>query len=166
MSRQQLSSALGFAFLALTFFGPTLRDPVYAQSSKGQKENASMLSSSPIIAFVATRDSAKAKGFYQDVLKLKLIADEPFALVFDANGTMLRVAKVRELTPAPYTVVGWKVADISAVMTELTARGVTFEKYKGFPQDEAGVSTFPDGTKVAWFKDPDGNTLSVTQFAK
>jgi catechol 2,3-dioxygenase-like lactoylglutathione lyase family enzyme len=125
-----------------------------------------MLSSSPVIAFVATKDPAKAKAFYQDVLKLKLTAEEPFALVFDANGTMLRVSKVKELTVASYTVLGWKVTDIGAAMKELTGRGVMFEKYKGFPQDEAGVCIFPDGTKVAWFKDPDGNTLSVTQFPK
>jgi catechol 2,3-dioxygenase-like lactoylglutathione lyase family enzyme len=125
-----------------------------------------MLSSSPIIAFVATKDPAKAKAFYRDVLKLKLRADEPFALVFDANGTMLRVSKVKELTVAPYTVIGWKVSDIAAAMKKLAQRGVTFEKYKGLPQDEAGVCTFPEGAKVAWFKDPDGNTLSLTQFAK
>jgi catechol 2,3-dioxygenase-like lactoylglutathione lyase family enzyme len=123
-----------------------------------------MLSSSPIIAFVATKDPARARAFYQDVLGLKLTADEPFALVFDASGTMLRVSKVKELTAAGYTVLGWRVSDIAAAMRELTARGVSFEKYEGLPQDEAGVCTFPGGAKVAWFKDPDGNTLSLTQF--
>jgi catechol 2,3-dioxygenase-like lactoylglutathione lyase family enzyme len=125
-----------------------------------------MLHTSPIMAFVATADPARARTFFQDVLQLKFIADEPFALVFDAHGTMLRVAKVQKLTPAPYTVLGWHVADLATVMKDLASRGITFEKYPGLGQDAAGVCTFPGGAKVAWFKDPDGNTLSLTEFAK
>ncbi len=124
-----------------------------------------MLGSSSIMAFVATADSGRAKSFYQDILGLNFVADEPFALVFEANGTMLRISKVRELSPAPYTVLGWKVADMNAAISELTARGVTFERFAGFPQDELGVVNFPDGAKVAWFKDPDGNMLSLTEFS-
>jgi catechol 2,3-dioxygenase-like lactoylglutathione lyase family enzyme len=124
-----------------------------------------MLGSSPIMAFVSTKDPARAKTFYQDVLGLNFVADEPYALVFEANGTMLRVSKVREINPAPYTILGWKVTDISTTIGELTARGVTFERFAGFPQDELGVMTFPEGAKVAWFKDPDGNMLSLTQFS-
>ena len=124
-----------------------------------------MLDSSRICAFIATSDSAKAKAFYGDVLRLKLVSDDQYALVFDTRGTMLRVQKVREPTVAPYTVLGWNVADIRAEMSELTGRGVHFEKYN-FPQDDAGVCTFPDGTKVAWFKDPDGHTLSLAEFPK
>lgn len=123
-----------------------------------------MLTSSEVIAFVATKDPARAKAFYQDSLRLKLIADEPFAIVFDAHGTMLRVSKVNELTPAPYTVLGWKVTDIRAAIGELAERGVAFERFKGMQQDEMGIATFPGGARVAWFKDPDGNTLSLTQF--
>jgi catechol 2,3-dioxygenase-like lactoylglutathione lyase family enzyme len=125
-----------------------------------------MLSTSAIVAFAATKHPDKARAFYQDALGLELKADDPYALVFNANGTMLRVTKVKEVVVAPYTVLGWSVADIARVMKKLAARGVVFEKYKGLPQDDAGVSTFPDGTKVAWFKDPDGNTLSLTQFGK
>jgi catechol 2,3-dioxygenase-like lactoylglutathione lyase family enzyme len=117
------------------------------------------------MAFAATKDAARAKAFYQDVLKLKFVTDDSFALVFDANGTMLRVSRVRELNPAPYTVLGWNVRDIGSTISELTGRGVTFERYSGIPQDESGVCTFSDGTKVAWFKDPDGNILSLTQFS-
>jgi len=125
-----------------------------------------MLATSSMIAFVATKDPAKARAFYQDVLQLRFITDDTYALVFDASGIMLRIAKVRDVVVAPYTILGWKVADIVATIKDLTGRGVVFEKYKSFPQDDAGVCTFPDGTKVAWFKDPDGNTLSVAQFAK
>jgi catechol 2,3-dioxygenase-like lactoylglutathione lyase family enzyme len=124
-----------------------------------------MLESSSVIAFVPTKDSARAKSFYRDILGLKLVADEPFALVFDAAGTMLRVAKVDKLSPAPFTVLGWKVHDMSAAIRELTGRGITFERFEGLPQDEAGICTFPSGAKVAWFKDPDQNILSLTQFA-
>jgi catechol 2,3-dioxygenase-like lactoylglutathione lyase family enzyme len=124
-----------------------------------------MLGSSSIMAFVSTKDPARAKTFYQDVLGLNFVADEPYALVFEANGTMLRVSKVREISPAPYTVLGWKVTDINTTIGELTARGVTFERFPGFPQDDLGIMTFPEGAKVAWFKDPDGNMLSLTQFS-
>ena len=123
-----------------------------------------MLDEHEVIAFVATRQPEQAKTFYSEVLGLRLVADTPFALVFDARGTMLRISKLQDLIPAPYTVLGWKVADIRAVMEGLTNRGVTFERYKGLPQDELGVWTTPDGHQVAWFKDPDGNTLSLTQF--
>jgi catechol 2,3-dioxygenase-like lactoylglutathione lyase family enzyme len=123
-----------------------------------------MFSSASIMAFVATKNPDKAKAFYQDVLKLKLRADEPFALVFDANGIMLRVSKVPELTPAPFTVLGWKVSDIAAEIRELKGRGVAFELFKGFQQDDLAVWRSPSGAKIAWFKDPDGNLLSLTEF--
>jgi hypothetical protein len=95
---------------------------------------------------------------------LSLVSDEPFALVFDANGIMLRVTKVQELSTAKYTVLGWDVSDIRAEIELLTRRGVIFERYDGFPQDELGIASLPDETRVAWFKDPDGNILSITQF--
>jgi catechol 2,3-dioxygenase-like lactoylglutathione lyase family enzyme len=116
------------------------------------------------MAFVATKNPDKAKAFYQDTLKLKSTADDPFALVFDANGTMLRVSKVKELTPAPFTVLGWHVTNIAAEIRELKGRGVAFEFFKGIQQDDSGVWTSPSGAKVAWFKDPDGNVLSLTEF--
>jgi catechol 2,3-dioxygenase-like lactoylglutathione lyase family enzyme len=125
-----------------------------------------MLNQSAICAFIATTDAAKAKAFYKDVLGLKFVSDDSFALVFDSGGIMLRVARVRELSPAQYTVLGWNVSDIAAAMKELSKRGVVFERYPGLPQDDAGVCTFPGGAKVAWFKDPDGNTLSLAQHPK
>jgi catechol 2,3-dioxygenase-like lactoylglutathione lyase family enzyme len=123
-----------------------------------------MLTTAEIISFVATQNPASARKFYEETLGLKLVADEPFAVVFDANGTMLRVAKVQELVPAKHTVLGWKVVDIRSEIKQLTGRGVHFEHFAGLPQDESGIWTTPSGAKVAWFKDPDGNTLSLTQF--
>ena len=118
-----------------------------------------------IMAFVATREPDRAKKFYRDTLGLRLVEEQlPFALVFDANGTMLRVTVVKELTAAPYTVLGWDVPDIAATARELAAAGVKLERYPGMAQDELGIWTSPSGAKVAWFKDPDGNVLSVTQF--
>lgn len=123
-----------------------------------------MLANYDVIAIVATNQPERAKAFYSELLGLRLIADTPFALVFDAGGTMLRVSKVGELKPAPYTVLGWKVPNIRAAMEGLMKRGITFERYPALPQDELGIWTTPDGHKVSWFKDPDGNTLSLTQF--
>jgi catechol 2,3-dioxygenase-like lactoylglutathione lyase family enzyme len=123
-----------------------------------------MLGLQKVMAFVATADSARATVFYRDVLGLSLVADEQWAVVFDANGTLLRIQKVPELTPAPYTALGWDVPDIRRTMAALGDRGVTFERYPLLPQDELGIWTTPDGTQIAWFKDPDGNVLSLTQF--
>lgn len=117
-----------------------------------------------IIAFVHTCNRERAKTFYRDTLGLTLLSEDPFALAFDAHGIMLRVTSVKALTAAPYTVLGWKVSDIAAAAKELQAAGVKLERYEGFGQDELGIWTAPGGTKVAWFKDPDGNTLSLTEF--
>jgi len=121
------------------------------------------LSSASLVAFVATAKVPAALGFYRDVLGLRLVADEPFALVFDAGGTMLRVTKVKETTVAPYTVLGWRVADIAMAVRELAGRGVHFQRYDGMQQDESAIWNSPSGARVAWFKDPDGNVLSLTQ---
>jgi catechol 2,3-dioxygenase-like lactoylglutathione lyase family enzyme len=124
-----------------------------------------MLNDADIMAFVATVQPERALWFYRDVLGLKLVEDSQYALVFDANGTLLRVQKVRELIPAPFTALGWKVGDIRATIGTLAANGVVFERYPWITQDELGVWLTPDGSHVAWFRDPDGNILSLTQFA-
>jgi catechol 2,3-dioxygenase-like lactoylglutathione lyase family enzyme len=124
-----------------------------------------MLHSHPIMAFSATTEPARALAFYRDVLGLRLVADEPWAIVFDAAGTMLRIQKAPHHTPAPHTLLGWQVSDIAAVMRGLADRGVTFVRYDFLPADSEGIWSTPDGTKVAWFKDPDGNTLSLTEFS-
>lgn len=124
-----------------------------------------MLEASALMAFVATTDGERARGFYRDLLGLRLVSEDPYALVFDANGTTLRVARVEARQPPPYTVLGWIVKDIRAMVQALTAKGVVFERFPGMGQDDLGVCTFPGGSHVAWFKDPDGNTLSLTESA-
>ena len=122
-----------------------------------------MLSTAKLVGFVATAKPAEAKHFYQIVLGLTLIEDGPYALVFDANGTTVRVQKVQKVSVAGYTALGWKVSDIRAAMQHLSEQGVVFERYEGLPQDPAGIWRTPDGSSVAWFRDPDGNTLSLTE---
>jgi catechol 2,3-dioxygenase-like lactoylglutathione lyase family enzyme len=122
-----------------------------------------MLANSPIVAFVATTDPSRAKAFYRDVLGLLLISEDEYALVFDAHGTMLRVAIVGELVLAPYTVLGWQVSDIDATVRRLAAKAVKFERYPWMEQDDLGIWSAPSGAKVAWFKDKDGNLLSVSR---
>ncbi|MGA7924895.1 MAG: VOC family protein [Candidatus Sulfotelmatobacter sp.] len=121
-----------------------------------------MLGSIDIVAFVPTKDTEKARAFYEGVLGLRFVKDDGFALVLDANGIMVRVAKA-QFTPAPFTILGWKVSDIKKVVTGLQGKGVQFERFGFFEQDELGIWTAPSGDKVAWFKDPDGNVLSVSQ---
>ena len=116
-----------------------------------------------IVAFVATTNVEQAKLFYRDKLGLKFVLDDGFALIFKIDGTTFRIARVEKLTPATYTVLGWEVADIDRAVTELTDKGVAFERFKGMPQDALGVWRSPNGSKVAWFKDPDGNILSLSQ---
>jgi catechol 2,3-dioxygenase-like lactoylglutathione lyase family enzyme len=123
-----------------------------------------VLHSKKIVAFIPTTDFKKARKFYEGVLGLRFKSDDGFALVFDANGTMLRIAKVPDLKPAAFTVLGWQVSNIKKMVGELNAQGVKFENYGMRDQDSDGVWSAPDGAaKVAWFKDPDGNVLSISQ---
>jgi catechol 2,3-dioxygenase-like lactoylglutathione lyase family enzyme len=123
-----------------------------------------MLESSEVIAFTGTTDLRQARVFYERTLGLPVIEQNDFVCVFDAKGTMLRVMAVAEVARAGYTVLGWRVPDIAAIMRGLTARGIVFMRYDGMDQDQNGVWTTPGGDKVAWFADPDGNVLSLTQF--
>jgi len=125
-----------------------------------------MLGDYEVIAFTQTTRPDEAKAFYGDILGLRLDEDDPFALVFRAGSTMLRVQKVPELTPLPFTTLGWNVPDIRATVANLSSKGVRFERYDGMPQDDAGIWLTPSGAMVCWFKDPDGNTLSLTQFPR
>lgn len=126
-----------------------------------------MLELKRLVAFVATTKPDAAVKFYRDKLGFKLVSDDPFALVFDAQGTMMRVVKMQDgqFHPAASTVVGWDVDDAAQAVAELGRRGVAFERYPGMAQDENGIWTSPGGAKVAWFKDPDGNVLSISEFA-
>ena len=122
-----------------------------------------MLGSLDIVAFVPTTDAQRARAFYVDTLGLRFITDDGFAMVLDAHGTMVRVATVQSFVPFPFTMLGWKVNDIEGVVAGLRDKGVTFQVFSFFEQDALGIWTAPTGDKVAWFKDPDGNTLSVSQ---
>ena len=123
-----------------------------------------MLESSSIIAFAPATDLARARAFYENTLGLRFVEQSDFACVFDANGTMLRITAVSEVANPGYTVLGWRVADIEAAVQSLTLKGVKFTQYDGMNQDLNGIWTTPGGDKIAWFTDPDGNNVSLTQF--
>lgn len=116
-----------------------------------------------LVAFAATADADAARAFYRDVLGLTLVHEDLFALVFDANGVPLRLAKVKALTPVSHTVLGWEVGDIAAATTALRGKGVAFERFPHMEQDAAGVWRAPGRAAIVWFRDPDGNLLSFTQ---
>jgi catechol 2,3-dioxygenase-like lactoylglutathione lyase family enzyme len=122
-----------------------------------------MLNQCGIIGFIPTKDAARARAFYVDLLGLELVGEDNFALVVKANGTMVRIVILGEFTPVPYTILGWEVPDIGSAAVELAQQGVVFERFAYFEQDGSGIWTAPDGSRVAWFKDPDGNTLSISQ---
>jgi catechol 2,3-dioxygenase-like lactoylglutathione lyase family enzyme len=118
-----------------------------------------------VVTFLTTRNPDAAIPFYRDRLGLRFLRDDGFALVFDMNPVMLRIAKAKSFTPTQGTVLGWESRDIGAAMKKLEQSGVAFERYPNMGQDADGVCTFPNGDKVAWFKDPDGNVLSISQHA-
>ncbi len=122
-----------------------------------------MLTHAPLIAFVATTDLERSHAFYGGVLGLTVLERSPFANMYDAVGTHLRVTRVGEISHAPYTVLGWAVDDIHASIHALSDRGVSFLRYPGVHQDTAGVWQAPGGAGIAWFQDPDANVLSLTQ---
>ena len=122
-----------------------------------------MLESSDLVAFVAATDLGRARAFYEQTLGLRVVEHNDFACVLDAHGTMLRVTAVPKVAQPGYTVLGWQVGDIAASVRELTASGISFLRFDGMNQDEDGIWTTPGGARVAWFADPDGNTLSLTQ---
>lgn len=122
------------------------------------------LTAANLIGFVSSSDIARAKEFYRDVLELRVISETSFALVLDAHGTMLRITIVERVQPAPYTVLGWEVANITQAVERLASRGVEFLRYEGMTQDEQGIWDSPSGSRIAWFRDPERNILSLTQF--
>ena len=136
---------------------------VYGHDEYGNLKTFLMLSEDHLKAFVPTTKPKKAKSFYNDTLGLKLLSEDNYALEFDANGTLLRVAIVPKLTPHPFTILGWNVDDIVSVIKQLNNKKVIFERYDFLEQDDLGIWTSPNGSKVAWFKDPDRNILSLTE---
>lgn len=123
-----------------------------------------MLANERLVAFGATTNADRAAQFYGDVLGLSRRSEDAFALVFEANGVELRLQKLETLVPQGFTVLGWQVRDMDAVLDALARRGVRVERYSGLAQDARGVWSAPSGARVAWFKDPDGNLLSVAQY--
>jgi catechol 2,3-dioxygenase-like lactoylglutathione lyase family enzyme len=117
------------------------------------------------MAFVGVSDLDRAERFYGETLGLELDDQRPFALVAQVGGTELRITAVEQVRAAPYTVLGWGVADIDATVDLLTLRGIEFTRYEGMEQDERGIWTSPSAARIAWFLDPDGNNLSLTQFS-
>jgi catechol 2,3-dioxygenase-like lactoylglutathione lyase family enzyme len=122
-----------------------------------------MLDDQELMAFVATQRPNEAMVFYRDVLGLRFVSDDPFALVFESGSVTLRIQKVEQHVPLPYTALGWQVRDIATEVALLVAKGARFERFAGLEQDQSGIWNSPSGARVAWFKDPDGNVLSLTQ---
>jgi catechol 2,3-dioxygenase-like lactoylglutathione lyase family enzyme len=122
-----------------------------------------MLSQCKLIGFIPTTDGERARKFYVDVLNLQFVADDQFALVVKANENTIRIVRMEKFSPVPYTILGWEVEDIHSAVRELAAAGVAFVRYPYFQQDDSGVWASPSGAKVAWFHDPDGNVLSISQ---
>jgi catechol 2,3-dioxygenase-like lactoylglutathione lyase family enzyme len=146
--------------------GVTL-DITYADARHGviiPEDRPLTLAKSETVAFVATTQPEKARAFYCDVLGLHFVEDSPFALVLKTANATLRIQKVQAFTPLPFTTLGWKVADVKGTAKNLRDKGVTFERFQGMSQDDLGIWDSPSGAKVCWFKDPDGNILSLTQF--
>lgn len=122
-----------------------------------------MLSNAIIKAFVPTVKPKEAKQFYSEILGFELLSEDNYALEFEANDILLRITIVPELRPHPFTILGWNVGDIEAIIRQLNEKGIICEQYPNMKQDDLGVWLSPGGSKVAWFKDPDGNVLSLTQ---
>jgi len=116
------------------------------------------------VLFLATTDPGRSRTFYEQTVGLAFVADEPPALVFRIGDSMLRIQKVDRVHAAPYTALGWAVPDIRRIVQQLSSAGVRFERYEGMGQDGEGIWRSPAGALVAWFRDPDGNVLSLTQF--
>jgi catechol 2,3-dioxygenase-like lactoylglutathione lyase family enzyme len=116
------------------------------------------------ILFAATTNSKRSRKFYEETLGLEFVADDPFALVFRIGRIQLRIQKVDRKPRIGYTVLGWAVTDIQKTVRQLSKAGVEFMRYDGLDQDADGVWQAPGGAQVAWFQDPDDNTLSVTEF--
>ena len=161
MSGATISVAVAYVCILFPDGNPELKkagDPVFP-TSKLRRMNLANLQP---IGFIPMVNAKAARAFYEGTLGLEFVSDDDFALVFRSGGVMVRVVRVGEFTPAQFTVFGWETPDIEAAVDALTAKGVAFERFGGFAQDVRGIWTAPNGNKVAWFKDPDGNVLSVS----
>jgi len=116
-----------------------------------------------MIGFLLTKDYEKARAFYEGTLGFEFVSLDQFALVMQAGKSMIRIVKVPTFMAPPSTVLGWQVDNIEAIVDWLAKRGVVFDKYPFVQDKERGIWTAPGGSKIAWFKDPDGNVLSVSE---
>lgn len=125
-----------------------------------------MLAEAQLIGFIPTLDADRARSFYVDVLGLTFVSDDPFAVVVRSGDIDIRISRMEAFNPSPHSILGWKVPSMEASVQQFVGAGIKFERYPFLEQDDAGVWTAPDGAaKVAWFKDPDGNVLSIAQMA-
>jgi catechol 2,3-dioxygenase-like lactoylglutathione lyase family enzyme len=125
-----------------------------------------MLTNSTMVAFVLTRNYDQARAFYEDKLGFEFISQDNFALLVRAGANPIRIVRMPDFTPARNTVLGWEVADIEASVAWLKARGIVLEDYPFIQDHKLGIWSAPGGDRVAWFKDPDGNVLSVSQHSQ
>lgn len=123
----------------------------------------SVLSRSAVATFIAAKETEAARDFYENKLGLTVLSEDDWGVMYDANGTTVRLQKGIDFTPHEFTVLGWHVEDIEGAKAELEARGVIFEIYPWLPEGSNGIMTFPGGARVCWFKDPHGNVLSLDQ---
>ncbi len=151
--------------IAVLGLGVTTLTPQPTYAAESFQETTKVLTSASVIAFAASADLTRTRQFYAGVLGLAVVEEDSTLLVLDAGGTQLRISKVDKPSVAPYTVLGWRVQNIGDAVTALRTKGVTFERFPGLPHDASGIATFGNGDRVAWFKDPDGHLLSLTQFA-
>lgn len=137
--------------------------PSKRAGKKADHINKGPLAAARVVAFAATEKPDEAMTFYRDTLGLSLEYADQFALVFECQGTTLRVAVVPKVISAGYTILGWQVSDIDRTVSDLAGKGVEFSRFPGMEQEPNGVWNSPSGARIAWFKDPDGNTLSLTE---
>ncbi len=122
-----------------------------------------MLETANLVAFLATARPDESRRFYQETLGLISLGEDAHTLLFDCNGITLRIQKLKSVTPGVHTALGWQVSDLVREIHLLAPKGVSFVRYDGLEQDRNGIWTGPGGSMVAWFKDPDGNLLSLTE---
>jgi catechol 2,3-dioxygenase-like lactoylglutathione lyase family enzyme len=137
---------------------PAVDSPIMARRNSRPK----VFNAASVIGFIPTKDFRRAKAFYAGKLGLRLVVEDDFALVFEVGGTNIRVAQVGDFKAAAFTILGWRVADMKKSVAALRKRRIAFERYSGMKQDRAGIWISPGGAQVAWFKDPDGNVLSLS----
>lgn len=122
-----------------------------------------MLGDAKVVGFIPTTNIDASRSFYEGTLGLTFVSANPYKVEFKNNGNIVMLVKLQEHTPTTFTILGWEVSDIVSKVKEFNDKGIKFEIYEGFGQDESGIWTAPSGNKVAWFKDPDGNVLSISQ---